>query len=103
MLYFPGWKAQAGGSIGLLVGNQRSGDIVAVPPPFLDRVGRRHAITVGIKQHPGEQARLASAGTGTALGGIGVELSPNRIPQRLIDDRRVFAPPMERVVRPQPL
>ena len=46
-----------------------------------------------IKQHAGEQARLVSACAGVARGGIGGKLLVNRIPQRLIDDRRVFAPP----------
>jgi len=54
-------------------------------------MGRRHAIAVAVKQHAGEQARLASARAGVALGGIGGELRLDRIPQRLIDDRRVFA------------
>ena len=54
-------------------------------------MGRRHAIAVAVKQHAGEQARLASARAGVALGGIGCELRLDRIPQRLIDDRRVFA------------
>src|SRR5205085_4354718 len=39
----------------------------------------------------GEQARLTSACAGVALGGIGGELRLDRIPERLIDDRRVFA------------
>jgi hypothetical protein len=39
------------------------------------------------------QARLVSAGSGVALGGIAGELRPNRMPQRLIDDRRVVVPP----------
>jgi hypothetical protein len=59
---------------------------------FLDGVGRRHSVAVAIEQHPGEQARLARWCAGVALGGIGGELGLNRIPERLIDDRRVFAP-----------
>jgi hypothetical protein len=54
-------------------------------------VGRRHAITAAIEQYPGEQARLASSCAGLALGGIADELASNGIPQRLIDNRRVFA------------
>src|SRR5215467_7493026 len=62
LLYFPGWDAQAGGSVGLTVGDQRSGDIVAISPPFLGRMGRRHGIAVAVEQHTGEEARRASAG-----------------------------------------
>src|SRR5690242_1963371 len=54
-------------------------------------MGRRHPIAVAVEQHAGEQARLATACAGVALGGIGGELRLDRIPQRLIDDRRVFA------------
>jgi hypothetical protein len=43
------------------------------------------------EQHTGERARLVSACAGVARGGIGGKLLLNRIPQRLIDDRRVFA------------
>jgi hypothetical protein len=42
-------------------------------------------------QQPGEQARLVSACAGDALGGIAGEPHLNRIPQRLVDDWRVFA------------
>jgi hypothetical protein len=49
LLYFPGWGAQAGGSVGLIVGDQRSGDIVAISPPFLGRMGRRHSIAVAVE------------------------------------------------------
>ena len=45
-----------------------------------------------IKQHAGEQARLASSCAAiVALGGIAGKLRLNGIPERLIDDRRVFA------------
>ena len=54
-------------------------------------MGRRHAIAVGVEQHGGEQARLASACAGVTLGGIGGELRLDCIPQRLVDDRRMFA------------
>src|SRR5215831_8739231 len=90
LLYFPGWDAQAGGS-SLIVGDQRSGDIVGISPPFLGRMGRRHAIAVAVEQHAGERARPASACAGVALSGVGGELRLDHVPQRLIDDRRVFA------------
>jgi hypothetical protein len=35
LLHFAGWDAQAGGPLGLIVGDQRPGDIVAVSPPLL--------------------------------------------------------------------
>src|SRR5262252_3973411 len=54
-------------------------------------MGRRHAIAVAVEQNADEQPWLASAGAGVALGGIGSELRLDHIPQRLIDDRRVFA------------
>src|SRR5215467_2392650 len=91
LLHFPGGDAQPGGSVGLTVSNQRSVDIVPISPPFFGRMGRRHAIAVAVKEHAGEQARLASACTGVALGGVGGEPRLDRIPQRLIDDRCVFA------------
>ena len=53
-------------------------------------MGQRHRIAVAVEQHAGEQARLASARAGVALGGIGGELRLDRIPQRPIDDRRVL-------------
>ena len=87
-----GWDTQSGRPLGLTFGDQRTRDIVVVARALLDRVGRRHAVSVAIKQHPGEQARLVRADTWVALGGIAGELRLNRIPKRLIDDRRVFAP-----------
>src|SRR5437899_8310054 len=51
-------------------------------------MARRHPIAVAIKQQAGEEARLTSACV--PLGGIAGKLCLNRIPQRLIDDRRVL-------------
>ena len=59
--------------------------------PFLTAWLGVIAVAVAIEQHAGEQARLASSCAGVALGGVAGELCLNRIPQRLIDDRRVFA------------
>ena len=39
LLDLRGWDAQPGGPIGLILGDQRAGDIVAVARPFLDRRG----------------------------------------------------------------
>src|SRR6516162_2127706 len=91
MLDLRGWNAQGGGAFALILGDQRAGDIVAVAPALLDRIARRHPVALGIKQHPGEQARLVSAGASVALGGIAGEPHLNRIPERLVDDWRVFA------------
>jgi hypothetical protein len=54
-------------------------------------VARRHPVAVAIKQHSGEQARLPSFSAFAALGGISGKLSLDRIPERLIDDRLMFA------------
>ena len=86
-----GWDTQSGRPLGLIFGDQRTRDIVAVARAPFDRIARRHPPAVAIKQHPGEQARLAGAGAWVALGGMAGELRLNRIPERLIDDRRVFA------------
>jgi hypothetical protein len=51
----------------------------------------RHAVAVAIKQHVGKKAGLARSSDASARGGIAGELFLNGIPQRLIDDRRVFA------------
>jgi len=56
-------------------------------------MGWCHPVAVAVEQHSGEEARLASAGAGVALGGVAGELSLSHIPQRLIDDRLMFAPP----------
>jgi hypothetical protein len=79
-----GRDAQPGGPLGLIFGDQRARDIVAVARALLDGVARRHPVAVAIKQHAGEQARLAKAG-------VARKLDLNCIPQRRIDDRRVFA------------
>src|SRR5262249_15384053 len=86
-----GWDTQPGGSLGLIFGDQRARDIVVVARALLDRVGRCHPVAVAVKQHPGEQAWLVSSGARVALRGMVGELRLNRIPEWLIDDRRVFA------------
>ena len=86
-----GWKPQPGRPFGAVFGDQRVRNIVAIARALVDGVGRRHRVAAAIKQHAGEQARLANSGTGIALGGVARELCLNRVPQRLIDDRQVFA------------
>src|SRR5215472_5752700 len=91
MLDLPGWDPQSGRSLGLIFGDQPMGDIIAVARALFDCVARRHPVAIAIKQQAGEQARLASPWAGVARGGIGGKLLLNRIPHRLIDNRRVFA------------
>src|SRR6516162_9013595 len=91
MLDLPGWNAQGGGAFALILGDQRARDIVVVARALFDRIARRHPVALGIEQHPGEQARLVSACPRVALGGVAGEPHLNRIPQRLVDDWRVFA------------
>src|SRR5271155_1651309 len=91
LLDLPGWDAQSCKPLSLIFGDQRAGDIVAVPRAFFDRVARRHPVAVAINEHAGEQARLASSCARVPLGGVAGKLRLNRIPQRLIDDRRLFA------------
>src|SRR6516162_9368914 len=91
MLDLRGWNAQGGGAFALILGDQQARDIVAVAPALFDRIVRRHPVALGVEQHPGEQARLVSACAGGVRGGIAGEPHLNRIPQRLIDDWRVFA------------
>src|SRR5262245_41836663 len=74
-----------------MFGDQWARDIVVVARVLLDRVGWRHPVAFAIKQHPGEQAGRASAGASVAPAAVSGELCLNRIPKRLIDDRRVFA------------
>src|SRR6202035_6154630 len=54
-------------------------------------MARRHPVAVAIKQHVGEQAGLVSSCARIPLGGVAVKLSLDRVPQRLIDYRRVLA------------
>src|SRR5438270_3220309 len=54
-------------------------------------MARRHSIAVAIKQHAGEEAWLLSFSALVALGGVVGKLGLNRIPERLIDDRLMFA------------
>src|ERR1700730_17572336 len=54
-------------------------------------MARRHPIAVAIKQHADEEAGWASSSAIVALGGVAGELGLDRIPERLIDDRLMFA------------
>src|SRR5215472_13829876 len=50
LLDLSGWDAQPGGPVGLILGDQRAGDIVAVAHAVFDGVGWRHPIAVTVKQ-----------------------------------------------------
>src|ERR1700738_2500488 len=84
-------EPQPGGGLGPMLCGQRAGDIVAVERAFLAGMAWRHPVAVAIKQHAGEEAGMARSSTASAPGRIAGELLLNGIPQRLIDDRRVFA------------
>src|SRR5215831_12253011 len=53
-------------------------------------MARRHPMAVAIKQQGGEEAWLTMSSVCVPLGGVAGNLCLNRIPQRLIDDRRVL-------------
>src|ERR1700731_902734 len=54
-------------------------------------MARRHPIAVAIKQQAGEEAGLVISCARVPLGDVAGKLSLDRVPQRLIDDRRVLA------------
>src|SRR6266446_976462 len=54
-------------------------------------MARRHPIALAIKQDTDEEAGWASFSAIVALGGVAGELGLDSIPERLIDDRLVFA------------
>src|SRR6202043_322727 len=54
-------------------------------------MARCHPIAVAIKQHADEEAGWASFSAIVVLGGVAGELGLDSIPERLIDDRLVFA------------
>src|ERR1700736_1920971 len=53
-------------------------------------MARRHPVAVAIKQHASEEARLPSF-SALALGGVAGKRRLHGIPERLIDNRLVFA------------
>src|SRR6266403_3703742 len=54
-------------------------------------MARRHPIAVAIEQHADEEAGWASFSAIVVLGGVAGEVGLDSIPERLIDDRLVFA------------
>ena len=57
----------------------------------LDGMARRHPIAVAIKQQADEEAGWASFSAIVVLGGVAGEPGLDSIPERVIDDRLVFA------------
>ena len=45
-----GWDAQPSGVVGLIFGDRRAGDIVAVARALFDGVARGHLVTVGVAE-----------------------------------------------------
>src|SRR6266478_6151020 len=82
---------QPGGGLGPIFRDKRAGDVIAVARVLLYCMARRHPIAVVIKQHADEEAGWASFSAIVVLGGVAGELSLDSIPERLIDDRLVFA------------
>src|SRR6202043_1891137 len=71
---------QSGGGLGPIFCEQGAGDIVAIARAHFYRMARRHPVAVTIKQHPGEEARLARLSATSVPGGIAGELLLNGIP-----------------------
>src|ERR1700720_4044832 len=85
------WNPQPCGVVGPIFRDQRAGDIVAVTRALLAGMARCHPVAVAIKQHAREEARLPSFSAIVMLRGIAGKLRLDRIPERLIDDRLMFA------------
>src|SRR5260370_8666657 len=64
--------------------------MVAVARALSDGMARCYPIAVAIKQHASKEARLPSF-SALALGGVAGKLRLHGIPERLIDNRLVFA------------
>src|SRR5580693_4701559 len=82
---------QPSGVVGPIFRDQRAGDIVAVTHALLDGMAWCHPVAVAIKQHASEEARLPSFSALVPLGGVAGKLRLDRIPERFIDDRLMFA------------
>src|SRR6266404_9378314 len=91
MLDFRRRDPQPGGGLSPIFRDKRAGDVIAVACVLLYCMARRHPIAVAIKQHADEEARRASFSAIVALGGVAGELGLDRIPERLSDNRLMFA------------
>src|SRR5579862_7123090 len=91
LLDLRGRDAQPCGGFAARPDNQRAGDIIAVAPALLDRMGRGHALALAVEQQPGKQARVLDPSAGAALDRVLGKTGLRGIPQRSIDDRAVLA------------
>src|SRR5204862_4969540 len=73
------------------LGDQRSGDVIAIMSALLDHVRGRKPLPSGIDQQAGEQARLGRFGPSLMIASIACDLVPHRGPGLSIDQCRMLA------------
>src|SRR5438552_1323912 len=73
------------------LGDQGSGDVVAIASAFLDGVRRGEPLAPGIGQEARQQARLGCIGLASMVRRVGNELIPNGGPGLGIDQRRMLS------------
>jgi hypothetical protein len=73
------------------LGDQDSGDVVAIASPLLDGVGWREALSPCIDQQARQEARLGCFRPVPMVARVGCKLVPNNGPGRIIDQRRLLA------------
>jgi hypothetical protein len=86
----PGNDPPALCAIGSGLGDQRGGDVVAIPSAFLDRVRWDEPLPPGIDQQARQQAWLGCFSPVPMVARIGSELVPNSGPGLLLDQRRML-------------
>ena len=88
---FLGRQPPALGQVRSGLGDQGSGDVVAIASAFLDGVRRGEPLAPGIGQETRQQARLGCIGLASMVRRVGNELIPNGGPGLGIDQRRMLA------------
>src|SRR5438034_1269067 len=73
------------------LGDQGSGDVVAIASALLDGVRRGEPLAPGIGQETRQQARLGCIGLASMVRRVGNELIPNGGPRLGIDQRRMLS------------
>ena len=73
------------------LGDQRSGDVIAIASAFLDGVGWREPLSVRIDQQASQQARLGGFLPAPMIAGMGGELVSNSSPGLIVDQRGMLA------------
>src|SRR5262249_57957753 len=73
------------------LGDQRSGNVVAIASTFLDGMRRSEPLAPGIDQQAGEQARFGRFGLALMIAPIVRDLVPHRGPGLSIDQCRMLA------------